>query len=423
MSPASGNSQPATGVFVELAVAIPGQLHLDPTVFVAMDFAVLRPGDDGRLIAEHPWLFRPQGWTKEHVPRRREKGITVTTEFFPIAGHRFLQHLRLPTTVFDGGEQPQIIPYLTRMPGQLQEMSTSQCGFIADAFGLTVIGDMALKCTLGEVLAGFTVVELAGKAVILKHRGLFAVDATLQLQARLLEIVVAPGDHTGTGLHANIEALNRRRPACHASARQIKGRLGQAREHRLIVAEHQQVAFGTVLKMVVNADFGAQALDKREITLCVLHAIFAHRVFAAEAKFEGVAQDCVVLEHLRNDLRHALVLKYPLIDAVPEVRQTRDKAQVITSKTFPGIALSDLIDLTVNTGTIRIKAQKRLTVQQAFELQVRPLTDQFQLETKGLADGFRARELKDFEVVRGAFEGQRETRLIGRREHPMSLCK
>ena len=130
----------------------------------------------------------------------------------------------------------------------------------------------------------------------------------------------------------------------------------------------------------------------------------------------------MVLEHLRNDLRHALVLKYPLIDAVPEVRQTRDKAQVITSKTFPGVALSDLIDLTVNTGTIRSKAQKRLTVQQAFEVQVRPLTDQFQLEAKGLADGFLARELKDFEVVRGAFEGQRETRLIGRREHPMSLC-
>jgi hypothetical protein len=39
-----------------------------------------------------------------------------------------------------------------------------------------------------------------------------------------------------------------------------------------------------------------------------------------------------------------------------------------------------------------------------------------------LADGFPARELKDLEVVPGAFEGQRETRLIGRREHPMSLC-
>ena len=191
----------------------------------------------------------------------------------------------------------------------------------------------------------------------------------------------------------------------------------------MIVAEHQHVPFGTVLKVVMNADFGTQALDKRQITLGVLHAIFTLRVVAAEAKFEGIAQDRVILEHLRNDLRHRLMLENPLIDAVPEVRQTRDKAQVITRQTFPGIALPDLINLTVNTGTVRIKTQKRLTVQQAFEIQIGPLTDQFQLETKRLADGFLARELKDLEVMLGAFEGQRETRLIGRREHPMSLCR
>ncbi|MBB6155751.1 hypothetical protein HDC30_002975 [Pseudomonas sp. JAI115] len=77
------------------------------------------------------------------------------------------------------------------------------------------------------------------------------------------------------------------------------------------------------------------------------------------------------------------MLKNPLVDAVTEVGQTRHQAQVVARQTFPGIALPDLINLTMDTGTFRIEAQKRLTVQQAFEVQIRTLTDQFQLETKG----------------------------------------
>lgn len=172
----------------------------------------------------------------------------------------------------------------------------------------------------------------------------------------------------------------------------------------------------------MNADFGTQALDKGQIAFGVLHAVLALRVFAAQAKFKGIAQDRMVFEDMRDNLRHALMLKNTLVDAMPQIRQTRDKAEVIACQTFPGIALPDLINLTMNTATLSIETQKRLTMQQAFQIQVRPLADQFQLEAKGLADGFPARELKDFEVMPGAFEGQRETRLIGRREHPMSLC-
>jgi hypothetical protein len=85
--------------------------------------------------------------------------------------------------------------------------------------------------------------------------------------------------------------------------------------------------------------------------------------------------------------------------------------------------LADAKNLTVDTGALCIKTQKRLTVQQAFQFYVWSFTDQFQVKTVGLADGFRARELKDFELILDAVEGQRETRLIGRREHPMCLCR
>ncbi|MNP66074.1 hypothetical protein D3C76_1617290 [compost metagenome] len=59
-------------------------------------------------------------------------------------------------------------------------------------------------------------------------------------------------------------------------------------------------------------------------------------------------------------------------------------------------------------------------MQQAFERNVRTITDQFQVESIGFADGFRTREFKHLELgVLIALEGQCESRLVSRGEHPM----
>jgi hypothetical protein len=140
-------------------------------------------------------------------------------------------------------------------------------------------------------------------------------------------------------------------------------------------------------------------------------------------KFKGITLDAVVLEDLRDDRRHAFVLEDPLIDAPAEVGQARDQADVIARQTLTGIPLASAKNLPVNTGTLPIETQKRLTMQKAFEVEVGPFADQLQIKTVGLADGFLARELKNLELILDAVEGQRETRLIGRREHPMCLCR
>ncbi len=107
-------------MLIEPTVTVPGELNLDSTVLVAMDFAVSRVGDHGRLIAEHAWLFWPQRWAKSNVPRRRQKGIAIALEIIrAVAGGRLFQHLRLPATVFDFGDQPQVIPRLTRVFGEV----------------------------------------------------------------------------------------------------------------------------------------------------------------------------------------------------------------------------------------------------------------------------------------------------------------
>ena len=93
------------------------------------------------------------------------------------------------------------------------------------------------------------------------------------------------------------------------------------------------------------------------------------------------------------------MLENSLIDAPSEVRQTRYETDLVARQTLAGIALADAKNLTVNTGTLRIETQKRLTMQQAFEFYIGALTDQFQVKTVGLADGFLARELKYLELI------------------------
>ena len=51
--PAAGHAQPAAGLVVGLALAVPVELHLDPPVLVAVDFLAFRPGHHGDLGTQH----------------------------------------------------------------------------------------------------------------------------------------------------------------------------------------------------------------------------------------------------------------------------------------------------------------------------------------------------------------------------------
>ncbi len=302
-------------------------------------------------------------------------------------------------------------------------MPTDQSRFVAATFGLTVIRAVALQGPLRQMLAVFAIGELTREVVVLQHRSLLAVEAAFELQTRFAEVVVPASDRCGPGFQAHVEPLDCRRFCRHPTAWQVQRRFGQPWENRLVITEHQQVPIWAVLEVVVNADLGTQTLNECQVAFGVLHAVLALGVVAAEPELEGIALDAMVFEDLRDDRRHAFMLENPLIDTLTEIRQARHETDLIARQTLAGIALAYAINLTVNTGTVRIETQKCLTVQQTFEFQVRALADQFQVKAIGLADGFLARELKYLELILDAVEGQRETRLIGRREHPMCLCR
>ncbi len=71
----------------------------------------------------------------------------------------------------------------------------------------------------------------------------------------------------------------------------------------------------------------------------------------------------------------------------------------------------------MKTTAIRREGEEGRAMQQAFQIQVGTLADQFQVEAIGLADGLAAPEFEHLEVVLDAFEGKREVGLVGWGEH------
>ena len=125
-----------------------------------------------------------------------------------------------------------------------------------------------------------------------------------------------------------------------------------------------------------------------QVALVVLHAVIALRVDSwAELELIGVGLNTVLLQHLRDDLRHRQMLENPLVGAQRQITQLRHDAQRVAGQAFAGLALGDLIDQAVNTQPIWAKGEKGRPMQQAMQVETRLPADQFNLEALGPADG------------------------------------
>ncbi len=178
-----------------------------------------------------------------------------------------------------------------------------------------------------------------------------------------------------------------------------------------------------VLEVVMDALFLTQALDEVQVGLVVLHAVLARRVdHRAEPEAVGIGLNAVFLEHLGDDLRHRQVLEDALVGAMGEVGQLRHEREAIAGQALTGFTLGRLMHQPVDAAAIRRDGEEGRAMQQAFQIQVGALADQFQVEAIGLADGLAAPEFEHLEVVLDAFKGKREVGLVGWGEHPCSSC-
>ena len=116
-------------------------------------------------------------------------------------------------------------------------------------------------------------------------------------------------------------------------------RLAEFAEGALVIAEHQRMALGAVLEVVVNAFLLTQALSEVQVALVVLHAVVPVGInrWSAE-ELIATFNDAVLLQYLGDELRHCQVLENPLVGAQGQVTQLRHDAQFVAGQALPDSA-------------------------------------------------------------------------------------
>jgi len=323
--------------------------------------------------------------------------------------------------VVDLVQQPQLVPVRTRVGGEVEEVASAQQRLIALALGQLLVGAVALQRALRQVLAAGALGEAAGVVVVFQVRLGLALVRRFQLQARLLEVVVAAGDAAGAGGQAQGEALDHWIIGHQAGVLLVGGgrHLG---ETGLVIAKHQHMALRAVLEVVMDAFFLAQALDEVQVGLVVLHAVVARRIGGAELEaLAGTFEDAVFAQHLGDDLRHRQVLEDALVDAMPEPGQLRAQGQVVAGQALAGITLGAGVHLGMDAAAVGVQGEEGRLAEQGFEVQVRALADQGDLEHEGLAERLVSGEFEHLQVVFDTGQVQAEMRLVGGGEHPLFL--
>jgi len=175
-------------------VAIPGHLHFDSPVFIAVDFAVGWAGDHRVLVTRKGrTLLLRHGRTKDHVPRRSDECVAIALAKIPAVdlSHGLLEHLGLFAFVGDVRQQPHVVPFFTWVPAQLEETPADQPRLITFTVGDASVPAVAFQTALCEVFAMQAVGKLTGVALLLQRGKRLAGDFALQRQAWLAEVVIA----------------------------------------------------------------------------------------------------------------------------------------------------------------------------------------------------------------------------------------
>ncbi len=154
------------------------------------------------------------------------------------------------------------------------------------------------------------------------------------------------------------------------------------------------MALRAVLEVIVDALFLAQAFDEVQIGFVVLGAVIPLRIdHRAKLETVGVCLDAVAFKQFSDDLRHGQVLEDALIGAVCEIGQLRNDRQPITGQALAELALPGAVDDAVDAVAVGAEGEERALVQQAGQVEICALADQFHIKAVGLADGRTWRQM------------------------------
>ena len=161
--PAARYAQPATALVIRLALAVPMKQDLHAAVRIAVDLLPGRARDDRALAAEH-FGFRILEWRAiRYVPGGGGEVVTVALgECCPLShkgrgslnvrawrkSDRLFQHLRLLAFMDDFVEQPEVVPFPTRVFGDFQQVAADKPRLVTTAIGESIVTAVAFEIAL-----------------------------------------------------------------------------------------------------------------------------------------------------------------------------------------------------------------------------------------------------------------------------------
>ena len=319
--PRMRHADPARGVLVVLAVAVPVEVHLHPAVLVGVDLVAGGADHDRRLQALHQRLARGAlgaerqvaGDAVEAAAKARPLSTTGLMrgehEIEAARSDQILAVLVLAWLLLELEHAARRDP--TRIAGPLHDLHLRLQFLQADAY-------VGLALALAVVFARVVVDLVLRFGVVALVSGLLQ-----QLDARLLEVEVVDG--VRPRLHLPGKApfgdplpldAQRALAADEGELRVARVRLVRARR----IAQHRGVLAVLVGEVVVDPLLLHQPADEVEVGLAVLHAVFPRLVRAREA-IELVGGDRVLAEDLLDDLGHLLILEDAAVRAAGEEPQ------------------------------------------------------------------------------------------------------
>src|SRR5690554_1789548 len=285
-SPTLGNTQPGTGVFVVLGVAVPRESYFHPAVLVAVDLFTLGAGDDGHLGAvHHGFMFtqRPPGF----VGRDGGEVVVVAGGF---AAALFFHGLGLFAGVGDGGQQPFPVQALAVVFLQLHFGAGGEVRAVAFTFGQGGVVSQGVQFGLGEGLAAGVGLVAAGIIVMLIIFPVARASCTVFVHqgiGRVLEGVVLHR-HGGRAHPLFIGKAENAGFLGAAAGSSVAGHRVQFRGVAMVVGKNQCRLFfaihAAVLVAVVPAFFRGQAFQELQVGFPVLDTVFPFFGWAFEVE-------------------------------------------------------------------------------------------------------------------------------------------
>lgn len=334
--PRVGGADPAGGVLVRLAVAVPVEFHLHASEVVHVDFLAFGAHDDGGLRALHDRLG---GDARQPELLLRINGLkgAMDGEFAGLAG--FV--LAVGKGVVAGGDEPGTVLVLSRMAFQLELAADLDAAGVGGGIDDLVLGLKFLDAEPGvgfafglflvfarvvedfpfgtEALGGCGGLGLEGGTGFFKVEIGEGVDAGLELLPD-----VPAGDVLATGV---ARLLGAERNFLVTFGRDVAGE---------VIDEDNLMLVGAVPPEVVDAFLFHEAADEVEVRLPVLHAVNPGLVTGLEM-IDDIGES-VFLEHGLDDVRDGLVLEDTAIRGAGEEPDPRHNDGPVAGVNAEGIS-------------------------------------------------------------------------------------